>query len=178
MNTRIRRHERSRRRLRQQNRISLHLPERTGWNCEEDHVVIANGPFSHHKMTHTYTEHTTLTSVAVCVIVNHQKPKFLVNIADKTATYVRGTHRPAAVWCCALIGQSHKYGWLKKRRGRIIGESLEGLQSGASGPWPFLTSTCVCVDTLFLTRVTLASREARTLPGHTLPHTFRTHRSS
>lgn len=96
MNIRIRRHERSRRRLRQQNRISLHLPERTGLNSEEDHVVLANGPFSHQKSTHTYTEHTTLTSVAVCVIVNHQKPKFLVNIANKTATYVRGTHRPAA----------------------------------------------------------------------------------
>lgn len=171
MNIRIRRRERIRRRLRQQNRISLHLPERTASKSEEDHVDLANGPFSHHKSTHIYTKHTTLTSVAICVIVNHQEPKFLVNIADKTATYVRGTHRPAAVRCCALIGQSHKYGWLKKRRRRIIGVSLEVLHSGASGLWTFLTSTCVCVDTFLLTRVTLASREARTLPGHTLTHT-------
>lgn len=135
-NIRIRRRERGRRRLRQQNRISLHLPERTGSDSEGDRVVFANGPFSHHKSTHTSTEHTTLTSVAVCVIVNHQKPKCWVNIADKTATYVRGTHRPAAVWRCALIGQSHKYGWLKKRRRRrrrIIGESLEVLHSGTLG---------------------------------------------
>lgn len=84
MNIRIRRHERSRGRLRQQNRISLHLPEGKGSNSEEDHVVFANRAPSHHKSTHAYTEHTTLTSVAICVIVNHQKPTFLVNIADKT----------------------------------------------------------------------------------------------
>lgn len=65
---------------------------------------------------YTHTLHTPQTSATIDVIVNHQKPKFLVNIPNQTTTYVRRTHQPAVVRR-ALIGQTQKYGWLKKRRG-------------------------------------------------------------
>lgn len=47
--------------------------------------------------------------------VNQQKPEFSANIPNQTSTYVGRTHQPAVVRS-ALIGQSQKYGWLRKRR--------------------------------------------------------------
>lgn len=112
----VRQQERSRGRLRQQNKISPpsvreNTLEFQGRPCYFCKCRILK-PL---KYTHTYTLHTTQTSAATDVIVNHQKPKVLVNIPNQTTTYVERTHQPAVVRR-ALIGQTQKYGWLKKRR--------------------------------------------------------------
>lgn len=68
---------------------------------------------SHSQTIEIHTLCTQQTSATIDVIVNHPKPVILLNIPNQTSTYVKRTHRPAVVGC-TLIGQTQKYGWLKK----------------------------------------------------------------